>query len=232
MKRFLLAGASLLSIAVACPQQTSAALSWPPTSASNALELLQKKPSAKKPASPTRPSKKSPPTGSAEKRDEAKRGAAKRDAEAGGGAKGSSHDAKAAPSKKPVAPLNLAWPVTGRRIVEAYGERTNPTTRTVTLNPGINIATKKGSPVRAAAAGKVSLVSWLPGYGTFVIVEHRDGYRTVYARIASTSVARGATLKTGASIGPAAGASLHFEVWRGKTRLDPSRLLPGRPDAK
>ncbi|HVK37158.1 MAG TPA: M23 family metallopeptidase [Candidatus Kapabacteria bacterium] len=137
-----------------------------------------------------------------------------------------SSDRERRPETKPVAPLALQWPVSGRKIVDAYGERLNPTTKTVTLNPGVNIASKKGADVRAAAAGRVSLVSFLPGFGTFVIVEHRDGYRTVYARLSRASVATGASVRAGASIGAAAGATVHFEVWRGQSRLDPADLLP------
>jgi murein DD-endopeptidase MepM/ murein hydrolase activator NlpD len=125
-------------------------------------------------------------------------------------------------------PLELAWPVTGRKIVAPYGERRNPTTKTVTVHPGINIAARKGSDVRASAAGTISLVSWLPGYGTFVIVEHRDGYRTVYANLGSTTVAKGAKVRAGSRIGSIARSGsgfVHFQVWRDQTRLDPTRFL-------
>lgn len=125
---------------------------------------------------------------------------------------------------------SFRWPVEGRKIVARYGERTNPTTKTVTVNPGINIAAKRGDPVRAAASGKVSLVTWLPGYATLVIVEHAGGYRTVYANLGTATVARGARVKSGARIGrvgrTGAGEFLHFEVWRKQAHLDPLTVLP------
>jgi murein DD-endopeptidase MepM/ murein hydrolase activator NlpD len=147
-------------------------------------------------------------------------------------AKGAKKEPGKTVAKKPTPPPPpaLSWPVSGRTIIEPYGERINPQTRTVTLNPGINIAARKGSDVRASAAGKISLVSWLPSYGTFVIVEHRDGYRTVYANLASTTVARGRAVGLGSRLGTvgesARGAFVHFEVWRNQTRLDPRPLLP------
>ena len=137
--------------------------------------------------------------------------------------------AKPATAKPPAAkPIVLAWPVSGRTIVQAYGERVNPATGTVTLNPGINIAATGGSEVRAAAGGKVTLVSWMPSYGTFVIVQHRDGYRTVYANLAKTAVKRGSVVKTGSRLGTIGSRRrfLHFEVWRNQVRLDPATLLP------
>jgi len=122
--------------------------------------------------------------------------------------------------------LRFKWPTAGRRIVEAYGERTNPRTGTVTVNPGINIAARAGTAVTASERGTVSLVSWLPGYGTIVIVGHRDGYRTVYGNLSSANVSRGTKVKMGQRIGSVGDEFLHFEVWRDQTRLDPVTVLP------
>jgi murein DD-endopeptidase MepM/ murein hydrolase activator NlpD len=121
--------------------------------------------------------------------------------------------------------VSFIWPTSGRRIVEGYGERTNPETGTVTLNPGINIAAPSGSLVVASEDGVVSLVSWLPSYGTIVIVEHRDGYRTVYGNLAGALVSRGTSVDAGERIGTVGGGSLHFEIWRGQTRLNPTTVL-------
>ena len=184
-----------------------------------------KEPAAKK-SSGTSKERASETSSGSSKAGAAKKGTATGRAGEKTGAAVKSSDRERRPETKPVAPLALQWPVSGRKIVDAYGERLNPTTKTVTLNPGVNIASKKGADVRAAAAGRVSLVSFLPGFGTFVIVEHRDGYRTVYARLSRASVATGASVRAGASIGAAAGATVHFEVWRGQSRLDPADLLP------
>jgi septal ring factor EnvC (AmiA/AmiB activator) len=123
----------------------------------------------------------------------------------------------------------LKWPVAGRRIVQGYGERINAKTRTVTLNPGVNIAASSGSSVKAAADGTVSLVTWLPSFGTVVIVEHKEGYRTVYANLASALVSRGRKVSAGQKIAVVGGSTdgefLHFEVWRHRTRHDPLTFL-------
>lgn len=128
-----------------------------------------------------------------------------------------------------VAPLRFIWPTAGKKIVEGYGEWTNPSTGIVTMNPGINIAARKGAAVMASESGRVSLVSWLPGYGTIIIVQHREGYRTVYGNLASAAVKQGSAVRSGeklGTVGAALGkAFLHFEVWRDQTRLDPTALL-------
>ena len=163
----------------------------------------------------------------------AKREQRERGTKSGGTAK------KTAPAKSPASgkgstkartgPLSFRWPTAGRKIVEGYGERSNPETGTVTINPGINIGAGVGSSVMAAEEGTVSLVSWLPSYGTIVIVEHRGGYRTVYGNLAGASISRGAVVGIGDRIGTVGqslgGSCLHFEIWKGQTRLNPTTML-------
>lgn len=121
------------------------------------------------------------------------------------------------------------WPVSGRTILHGYGERTNRRTGTVTFNPGVNIAAKSGTSVTASGPGTVSLVSWLPSYGTIVIVEHSGGWRTVYANLASAAVSEGTKVGRGSRIGTVGtsddGEYLHFEIWRDQTRYNPATLL-------
>lgn len=123
----------------------------------------------------------------------------------------------------------LAWPTSGRRVVEAFGQRVNPRTGTVTINPGVNIAATKGSAAVASADGRVSLVSWLPSYGTIVIVEHRGGTRTVYGNLSGAHVSSGSTVRAGQTIGTVGesidGEFLHFEVWQDGRRVNPMSVL-------
>lgn len=128
--------------------------------------------------------------------------------------------------QRPAKPLAFLWPTTGHRVIEGYGERTNPRTGTVTVNPGITIGAEAGGAVCASAGGTVSRVSWLPGYGTIVIVQHRDRYRTVYGNLSTATVKRGQAVTAGQRLGSAAGPGVHFEVWRGRSRLNPLTVLP------
>jgi septal ring factor EnvC (AmiA/AmiB activator) len=125
---------------------------------------------------------------------------------------------------------SFRWPTSSHRITEGYGQRLNRETNTVTVNPGINIAAAKGTVVKAAEDGTVSLVSWLPSYGTIVIVEHGDGYRTVYANLAAAYVSRGTDVRAGQRIGAVGestdGEFLHFEVWKEQNRMNPVTVLP------
>jgi murein DD-endopeptidase MepM/ murein hydrolase activator NlpD len=121
------------------------------------------------------------------------------------------------------------WPAQGRRILRGFGEYRNPLTNTVMDNPGIDIAAAEGSPVYCAAPGTVSLVMWLPGYNSVVIVEHGNTYRTVYANLSSARVQKGQQISSGSIIGSTTesvdGEFLHFEIWKGKSRLNPVKFL-------
>ena len=127
-------------------------------------------------------------------------------------------------------PHTLSWPTSSHRVVQGYGEQRNRELGTVTMNLGIDIGTASGSTVRAAADGKVALVSSLPSYGTLVIVRHGGGILTVYADLGSVSVSVGQSVLKGASLGRSGsnselGEILHFEVWRGKSKQNPMGWL-------
>ncbi len=124
---------------------------------------------------------------------------------------------------------SLAWPVGSRKIARGFGQYRNPSTNTITDNPGIDISASRGSGVQAVSSGVVSLLHWLPGYGSLVIIDHENGFRSVYANLASVSVSEGQRVSGGTSIGRSGesvdGEFLHFELWRERQRLNPVSWL-------
>lgn len=126
---------------------------------------------------------------------------------------------------------SLPWPVSGR-IVNKFGEQRNPYLNTVTLNFGIDIETSYGSPVRAIADGKVSIVHWLPGYGNIVIISHSENYRTVYAYLSEVLVNEGDIVKRGDIIAKSGesltGEMLHLEIWKEREKQNPELWLARR----
>ncbi len=127
-------------------------------------------------------------------------------------------------------PHSLGWPTGTHRIKQGFGEHTNNTYHTVTMNLGIDIAAPSGSAVTAAASGDVSLVSSLPSYGTIIVLRHAGGLHTVYADLSGTSVRRGAHVNAGQRIGTSGentelGPLLHFEVWKGRSKQNPLKWL-------
>jgi murein DD-endopeptidase MepM/ murein hydrolase activator NlpD len=124
-------------------------------------------------------------------------------------------------------------PATGR-LSSGFGIRTDPYTQSTTIHGGIDIAAPAGTPIRAAQAGTVVFSGWLRGYGNTMILEHADGYRTLYGHASRMLVSVGQAVFADQSIGEvgktgrATGTHLHFELQKGQQRLDPTELLIAR----
>jgi lipoprotein NlpD len=117
------------------------------------------------------------------------------------------------------------WPVEGE-LSSKFGPRNG------SFHDGIDIAAPLGTPVRAAAEGKVIFSDVLRGYGNVVIVRHAKGYLTVYAHHRANLVKEGQMVRQGDVIaevgqtGRATGASLHFEVRKNNLARNPLQYLP------
>lgn len=136
---------------------------------------------------------------------------------------------------EPLAELagRLEWPVRGE-VLRAFGRSVHPRFKTVTLNNGINISASVGAPVAAVGTGTVEFSDNLPGFGRCVILDHGEGYYTLYAYLNGVFVARGSRVAQGQVIaevgGPGGGEppQLYFEVRHGRTPLDPADWLRSR----
>jgi septal ring factor EnvC (AmiA/AmiB activator) len=123
----------------------------------------------------------------------------------------------------------LGWPIKEGKIVRNFGENKNERLNTVTLNYGIDISVKGEQNVLAVAEGIVSAIDWVPGYGSIVIVTHRDEFRTVYGHVANIAVKEGDKISGGSPIGRVneslEGNILHFEIWNERNYQNPELWL-------
>jgi len=116
-------------------------------------------------------------------------------------------------------------------LTSTYGMRQHPLTRERQLHEGLDIAAPVGTPFRAARSGTVVFSGFLGGYGNAIVLEHADGYRTLYGHAAKLLVSRGETVEAEqvigivGSTGKSTGPHLHFELQRGLRREDPSEFL-------
>lgn len=117
-------------------------------------------------------------------------------------------------------------PVKGR-IVGYFGIKYDPLFKVYTRNDGIDIKAKKGSCVRSIAYGKIDFVGNLPGYGGVVIINHLNGYYTVYGGVRSFYKV-GKIVKAFQCIGRLQSDRLHFEIRRHATPLNPLNFLDRR----
>lgn len=124
---------------------------------------------------------------------------------------------------------SLPWPTQSHALIHGYGVYRNRETGTTLDNPGIDIRSPIGARMTSVAAGVVTSVTWLPGFGSLVIVDHKNGFRTVYANLTSVSVGVGTSVNAGTVIGSSGesidGPTAHFEVWRGRDRQNPLTYL-------
>ncbi len=126
----------------------------------------------------------------------------------------------------------LSWPLRGD-VVTRFGWQRGGAYGTTTESPGIEISAAPGTPILAAADGVVAEVTWLRGFGTTVILEHVNGTYTVYAHLGNSSVAQGARVTRGQTLGAVAEvnseeSTLHFEVWNNGRKQDPMTWLERR----
>lgn len=128
---------------------------------------------------------------------------------------------------------SLPRPVSGSwRIVSQFGKHSLPDLPHVTYdNPGIDAEVAKGANAQAVFEGTVSGVYMIPGFSTVVIVNHGD-YYTVYGNIASAAVKVGDKVSQGQTVGKLAvdpdnpsGSEIHFEVWKGREKLNPASWI-------
>jgi len=98
---------------------------------------------------------------------------------------------------------------------------------------GIDIANKNSPPILAADAGKVVVAGWPDnrGYGNRVMIDHGNGYQTLYGHLARINVGVGQTVQRGdqigvmGSTGRSSGIHLHFEVYHNGAQIDPLGIL-------
>ncbi|NLP00386.1 MAG: peptidoglycan DD-metalloendopeptidase family protein [Clostridiaceae bacterium] len=132
----------------------------------------------------------------------------------------------------------MQWPLPGYYKISSYfGMRMHPILKYNKMHGGIDIGAPKGTPIHAAASGKVICAAWRSGgSGNTVIIDHGGGITTLYFHIMNggilvkegqTVVAGDVIAKVG-STGLSTGPHLHFEVRKNGVRQDPLNYVKGK----
>ena len=136
----------------------------------------------------------------------------------------------ALPAPDKILPLSPQTPLSGV-ISSPFGWRADPFTGGGKIHHGVDIAAPAGSPVQAAAAGRVVFSGSVTGYGNMVEIDHGGGWVTRYGHNAANLVAAGDTVAAGQKIalvgqtGRATGDHLHFELRRDGKAVSPAPFL-------
>jgi septal ring factor EnvC (AmiA/AmiB activator) len=125
----------------------------------------------------------------------------------------------------------LTWPVAGTLLRDFGQPRVGGELRW----NGVVLAAPRGREVRSVYHGRVAFADWLAGMGLLVIVDHGEGYMTLYGynetilKNAGDWVAPGDVIATVGDSGGQADAGLYFEIRQGTRPLNPRRWVTRRP---
>jgi septal ring factor EnvC (AmiA/AmiB activator) len=127
----------------------------------------------------------------------------------------------------------LPWPAEGE-IASHFGRQKHPQFETYIQRKGIEIRTEEGSAIRAVMPGTVAYADWLKGYGLVMILDHLNGFFSLYAHASKLLAKVGDEVRGGQVIGETgdtgmAGESmLYFELREGAEPVDPLAWLAKR----
>lgn len=139
--------------------------------------------------------------------------------------------------EEPVKPLEFVYPVEGE-ILKSFAMENlvfSETLQEWVVHKGIDIKAPRTTIVKAAEEGTVKSIKNDPRYGLTVIIEHREGYKTIYSNLLTTEfVTEGETVTKGQSIGTVGNSAafeiadephLHFEMLKDDVTVDPTLYL-------
>jgi murein DD-endopeptidase MepM/ murein hydrolase activator NlpD len=122
------------------------------------------------------------------------------------------------------------------RMSSGFGYRRDPFNGGGAMHAGQDFTGEHGSPIMAAARGRVSFAGRQGGYGNTIEIDHGHGIMTRYAHLSGLNVRVGQAISAGqqvgrmGSTGRSTGTHLHFEVRVNGTAVNPRRFLEGNAD--
>lgn len=126
----------------------------------------------------------------------------------------------------------LKTPLNGARLSSHYGQRKHPLLGYTRMHKGIDFSAPLGTPIMAAGNATVKRADWYGSYGNAVVLQHADGYETLYAHLKSfaSDIKPGVRVKQGQVIGYLGNTGLsqarhlHYEVYRNGKSVNPLNL--------
>lgn len=125
--------------------------------------------------------------------------------------------------------------VEGVKISSGFGMRIHPISKKKMMHNAVDIKAPEGTPVFATAEGLVRKVKQNhtegEGYGRYIIIDHANGYSTLYSQLSAYNVKEGQEVKQGdvigyvGSSGLSTGSHLHYEIKKDGENVDPEKYF-------
>lgn len=118
-------------------------------------------------------------------------------------------------------------------VSSLYGWRVDPITKELQLHRGLDLAASDGTSIRSIMDGTVLSVGYDSGYGNYVVVQDKEGYRSTYAHCQSIAVRTGQTVQRGSTIatvghsGRSTRSHMHLELSHNGEYLNPYFFIEG-----
>ncbi len=138
--------------------------------------------------------------------------------------------------ERALAAIPTAMPAASMMMSSGFGYRSDPFTGGGAMHAGLDFKGPVGTPILAAAKGKVVLAGFNGGYGNTIEIRHANGLVTRYAHLSGLNVRRGQMVDRGVQIGRmgstgrSTGSHLHFEVRLNGQAINPRKFLEANPD--
>ncbi|SEN55377.1 peptidoglycan DD-metalloendopeptidase family protein [Lihuaxuella thermophila] len=125
------------------------------------------------------------------------------------------------------------WPVPGGKVTSSFGYRFHPLKKVYRMHEGIDIGKELGAPILASDSGVVIESRKAEGYGWMIVIDHGNGYQTLYAHMeekdvqvhAGQKVKKGQMIARVGSNGWSTGPHLHFEIRRNGQIINPEQVV-------
>ena len=126
------------------------------------------------------------------------------------------------------------WPVPDCTLITSrFGYRIHPILKYERFHAGVDIGAKSGDTIVAADGGTVAVAEYSDSYGNYVLINHGNGYTTLYAHMCSIAVEAGQTVEQGETLGYvgstgwSTGPHCHFEIRYNEEKTDPEAYFTG-----
>ena len=123
----------------------------------------------------------------------------------------------------------MRMPVNGR-VTSGFGSRFHPILGYRRMHAGLDLAASFGTPIKAAADGRITSAGWAGGYGNMVRIAHAGGIQTMYGHMSRIAASAGSFVHAGqvigyvGSTGLSTGPHLHYEVLKNGRPVDPKSV--------